>query len=119
MKFSNTKGLVAAALLSSQMATAALINIEAGSEAYLGGVEADFLSLLQTSTTETFDSMADGTASYSLAEDVIAVTEAVIRRDNQDIEMSRISMEEYLKISELIQVSGQLCLLQLDWSKLF
>jgi len=56
--------------------------------------------ILLWKTDFTNQTMTDGTASYSLAEDVVAVTEAVIRRDNQDIEMSRISMEEYLKIPD-------------------
>ena len=56
--------------------------------------------ILLWKTDFTNQTMTDGTASYSLAEDVVAVTEAIIRRDNQDIEMDRISMEEYLKIPD-------------------
>ena len=56
--------------------------------------------ILLWKTDFTNQTMAQGTASYSLAEDVVAVTEAIIRRDNQDIEMDRISMEEYLKIPD-------------------
>ena len=56
--------------------------------------------ILLWKTGFTNQTMTDGTASYSLAEDVVAVTEAIIRRDNQDIEMDRISMEEYLKIPD-------------------
>lgn len=56
--------------------------------------------ILLWKTDFTNQTMTQGTASYSLAEDVVAVTEAIIRRDNQDIEMDRISMEEYLKIPD-------------------
>ena len=56
--------------------------------------------ILLWKTGFTNQTMTDGTASYSLADDVVAVTEAIIRRDNQDIEMDRISMEEYLKIPD-------------------
>jgi len=56
--------------------------------------------ILLWKTDFTNQTMSQGTASYSLAEDVVAVTEAIIRRDNQDIEMDRISMEEYLKIPD-------------------
>lgn len=56
--------------------------------------------ILLWKTAFTNQTMASGTASYSLQEDVVAVTEAIIRRDNQDIEMDRISMEEYLKIPD-------------------
>lgn len=56
--------------------------------------------ILLWKTDFTNQTMTQGTASYSLQEDVVAVTEAIIRRDNQDIEMDRISMEEYLKIPD-------------------
>lgn len=56
--------------------------------------------ILLWKTDFTNQTMTQETASYSLAEDVVAVTEAIIRRDNQDIEMDRISMEEYLKIPD-------------------
>jgi hypothetical protein len=56
--------------------------------------------ILLWKTDFTNQTMTQGTANYSLAEDVVAVTEAIIRRDNQDIEMDRISMEEYLKIPD-------------------
>ena len=56
--------------------------------------------ILLWKTAFTNQTMTQGTASYSLQEDVVAVTEAIIRRDNQDIEMDRISMEEYLKIPD-------------------
>jgi hypothetical protein len=56
--------------------------------------------ILLWKTDFTNQTMTQGTANYSLSEDVVAVTEAIIRRDNQDIEMDRISMEEYLKIPD-------------------
>jgi hypothetical protein len=50
-------------------------------------------------TTEFINqTMTESTESYELADTVMAVTEAVSRRDNADISMTRISAEEYLKI---------------------
>lgn len=54
--------LAAAVSLSSINASAAIINVETGSAAYLSGVEANFLSNLTAYNTETFDSLADSTA---------------------------------------------------------
>jgi len=50
-------------------------------------------------TTEfTNQTMTESTASYTLATTVMAVTEAVCRRSGNDLQMTRISAEEYLKL---------------------
>ena len=56
--------------------------------------------ILLWKTSAVNQTMTEGTASYSLNSSVVAVTEAIIRRDNNDIEMDRISMEEYLKVPD-------------------
>ncbi len=54
--------------------------------------------ILLWTTAFTNQAMTAGTSVYTLDSSIVGVTEAVIRRDNNDIEMERLSMEEYLKI---------------------
>ena len=56
--------------------------------------------ILLWTTQFTNQTMTSGTEEYTLAETVMAVTEAVSRRDSADISMTRISAEEYLKIPD-------------------
>ncbi len=52
-------------------------------------------------TTEFTDlALVQGTTTYTLPSTTAAVTEAVSRRDSNDIQMSRITAEEYLKIPD-------------------
>jgi len=52
-------------------------------------------------TTEFINlSLVQGTATYSLPSTTMAVTEAVSRRGTNDIQMTRISAEEYLKVPD-------------------
>ena len=53
--------------------------------------------LLWTADTTTV-SVSTSVTSYSLPDSIIDVTEAVIGRDNTDLQIERITMEEYLKI---------------------
>ena len=56
--------------------------------------------ILLWTTQFTNQTMTSGTEEYTLAETVMAVTEAVSRRDSADISMTRISAEEYLKVPD-------------------
>ena len=73
--------------------------------------------ILLWKTSAVNQTMTEGTASYSLDSSVVAVTEAIIRRDNNDIEMDRISMEEYLKVPDKTSEGRpiQLATLDRDW----
>jgi|TARA_R110001606_G_scaffold300688_2_gene448397 hypothetical protein len=53
--------------------------------------------LLWTAST-TAISVSTSVTSYALTPSTIDITEAVIRRDNVDLQLERITMEEYLKI---------------------
>ena len=53
--------------------------------------------LLWTADTTTV-SVSTSVTSYALPDSIIDVTEAVIGRDNTDLQIERITMEEYLKI---------------------
>ena len=53
--------------------------------------------LLWTAGT-TAISVSTSVTSYALTSSTIDVTEAVLRRDNVDLQLERITMEEYLKI---------------------
>ena len=56
--------------------------------------------ILLWTTQFTNQTMTAGTEEYLLDSTVVAVTEAVSRRSSNDIQMTRISAEEYLKIPD-------------------
>jgi hypothetical protein len=56
--------------------------------------------ILLWTTGFTNQTLVSGTEQYELADTVMAVTEAVSRRDSTDISMTRISAEEYLQIPD-------------------